>query len=102
MASFSIGEVEKLTNVKQHILRYWEENVPILSPAKDGFGHRIYTSRDVQIIMRLRFLIVERKLSMQEAYNQMLQESTVSEKTVRNINILKDELILLYDLVRKK
>ena len=32
MAQYSIGQVEKITGVKQHVLRYWEETVP-------GFAH---------------------------------------------------------------
>ena len=50
MATFSIGEIEKLTGIKAHILRYWEEVVPSLSPQKDLGGRRTYSQRDVQII----------------------------------------------------
>ena len=55
MASFSIGEVEELTGIKSHVLRYWEEIIPSLSPQKDFSGRRIYSSRDLQIIFRLKY-----------------------------------------------
>ena len=61
MATFSIGEIEKLTGIKAHILRYWEEVVPSLTPQKDLGGRRTYSQRDVQIILRLKHLIQEKK-----------------------------------------
>lgn len=35
MARYSIGEIEKLTGIKPHVLRYWEEVIPSLTPQKD-------------------------------------------------------------------
>ena len=32
---YSIGDVEALTGVKAHILRYWETIVPGIAPQKD-------------------------------------------------------------------
>ena len=66
MATFSIGEIEKLTGIKAHILRYWEEVVPSLSPQKDLGGRRTYSQRDVQIILRLKHLIQEKKFTIEE------------------------------------
>ncbi|MCL6371283.1 MerR family transcriptional regulator, partial [Pectobacterium polaris] len=38
MNGFSIGEVEKITGIKSHTLRYWEDNIPVLQPKKDLGG----------------------------------------------------------------
>ena len=57
---FSIGEVEELSGVKAHILRYWEEVIPGFAPQKDIGGRRTYTQRELEIIMRLKFLIYEK------------------------------------------
>ena len=54
MANFSIGEVEDLTGIKSHILRYWEEVIPSLAPKKDIGGRRSYSARDLQTIFRLK------------------------------------------------
>ena len=32
---YTIGEIEELTGVKAHILRYWENVIPGFSPQKD-------------------------------------------------------------------
>ena len=54
---YSIGQVEKITGVKAHILRYWEEQIPSFKPKKDLGGRREYSARDVEIVMRLKYLI---------------------------------------------
>lgn len=49
MATFSISEVEELTGVKQHILRYWEEAIPGFSVQKNldvGFTRADNARRD--------------------------------------------------------
>ena len=38
---FTIGEVSELCDVKSHVLRYWEQEFPSLSPVKRR-GNRRY------------------------------------------------------------
>lgn len=52
MASYSIGEIEKFTGVKAHVLRYWEEVIPSIAPKKDLGGRRAYSQKNLQQIMR--------------------------------------------------
>jgi Predicted transcriptional regulators len=62
MTGFSIGEVEQITSVKAHVLRYWEEIIPSLAPHKDMGGRRLYSKRDVQTVLRLKYFIQEKKI----------------------------------------
>ena len=48
---FSIGEVCTLTDLKPHVLRYWESQFRFLNPAKNRSGNRVYKSREVELIM---------------------------------------------------
>lgn len=98
---FSISEVEQLTGVKATVLRYWEEHVPFLSPQKDAFGRRSYTFRDVQIVTRLKFLVNTRNLSIEKACAVFLAEVSdeANADTIRQINLLKNELFDLYTTV---
>ena len=58
---YSIGQVEEITGVKAHVLRYWEEIIPGFAPQKDIGGRRIYSQRELELVMRLKFLIYEKK-----------------------------------------
>ena len=61
---YSIGQVEEITGVKAHILRYWEEIIPGFAPQKDIGGRRIYSQRELALVMRLKFFIYEKKLTI--------------------------------------
>lgn len=53
----TIGEVVAETGVKAHVLRYWEENFPALSPLKRAGGRRYYRVEDVALIRRIDDLL---------------------------------------------
>ena len=90
MASFTIGEVEELTGIKSHILRYWEEVIPSLAPKKDIGGRRSYSSRDLQIIFRLKYLIQEKKFTIEGARNQLIEDAgNLAEQNDSNELILQ-------------
>ena len=61
---YSIGQIEELTCVKAHILRYWEEVIPGFAPQKDVGGRRIYTQRELELVLRLKYLIYEKKYTI--------------------------------------
>ena len=46
--TYSIGDVEDLTGVKAHILRYWEDVIPGFSPQKDMSGRRVYSQHEIE------------------------------------------------------
>ncbi len=105
MAGFSIGEVEEITGVKAHTLRYWEEVIPAFSPAKGDGGRRLYTKTDIQLISRLHYLINEKKFTIEGARNQIIAESSLSpiEQTViPTINNIRSDLLDLYTTLREK
>ena len=54
-------EYEELTGIKAHVLRYWEEVIPSIAPKKDLGGRRIYSQRNLETILRLKYLIYEKK-----------------------------------------
>jgi DNA-binding transcriptional MerR regulator len=105
VSNFSIGEIEKLTGIKAHILRYWEEVVPSLTPQKDLGGRRTYSQRDVQIILRLKHLIQEKKFTIEGARNQLIAEMNMSESVadlMQNINQIKGDLLDIYKLIQSR
>ena len=104
MATFSIGEVEELSGVKAHILRYWETVIPGFAPRKDIGGRRAYTDRDLDLILRLKHLIYEKKFTIEGARSQLLSEMTsydTNADTLDAIRRLRSELTGLYLLVKK-
>lgn len=46
----TIGEVAQALGIKQHVLRYWEQQFPMLRPLKRSGGRRYYRSQDVALV----------------------------------------------------
>lgn len=64
---FSIGEVCALTDLKPHVLRYWESQFRFLNPAKNRSGNRVYKSREVELIMLVKHLLYDEKYTIEGA-----------------------------------
>jgi UDP-N-acetylglucosamine/UDP-N-acetylgalactosamine diphosphorylase len=74
MRAWSIGEVARLLGVKPHVLRYWENELPLLSPKKGLTGRREYSANEVRLLMRFRHLLYDRKYTIEGAKRQMWEE----------------------------
>lgn len=74
MAELSIGEVERLTGLKAHVLRYWEDSIPFIRPRKDDEGRRFYGERDVELIERVKYLVQEKKYTLEGAGERLIAE----------------------------
>ncbi|MGL6160203.1 MerR family transcriptional regulator [Microbulbifer sp.] len=74
---FTIGEVSELCAVKPHVLRYWEQEFPQLSPVKRRGNRRYYQHQDVILIRQIRALLYEEGYTIGGA---RLQMETGSEK----------------------
>ena len=48
---YSISEVSRITDLEQYVLRYWETEFDQLKPAKNSSGSRIYTNKDIKLIL---------------------------------------------------
>lgn len=64
---FKIGEVSELLGVEPYVLRYWETEFSVLSPKKSGTGHRLYRRKDVELLLRIKHLLYERKFTIEGA-----------------------------------
>lgn len=54
---YKIGEVCRVADVQPYVLRYWETEFPQLAPNKSGGGQRLYTRREIDIILRIKELL---------------------------------------------
>jgi DNA-binding transcriptional MerR regulator len=70
---FSIGDVCGLTDLKPHVLRYWESQFRFLNPAKNRSGNRVYQRREVELIMLVKHLLYTEKYTIDGA-RQRIEE----------------------------
>ena len=72
---FKIGEVSDLLGVEPYVLRYWETEFPVLSPKKSGTGHRLYRRKDVELLLRIKHLLYEKKFTIEGARMSLTAEA---------------------------
>ncbi len=80
---FTIGEVAKLCNLKPHVLRYWEQEFPQLSPTKRRGNRRYYQRKDVELVFMIKTLLYQQGFTIEGARQQItaLRKQTSSTKT---------------------
>ncbi len=81
---YSISEVSKLTALEQYILRYWENEFEQLKPAKNRAGNRIYTNKDIQLILKIKKLLRDEKYTIEGA--KKILNGIKETKNVENSN----------------
>jgi len=72
---YSISEVSKITDLEQYVLRYWESEFELLKPAKNRAGNRIYTNRDIKLILYIKKLLRDERYTIEGA-KQVLKTYT--------------------------
>ena len=100
---FKIGEVSELLGVEPYVLRYWETEFPVLSPKKSGTGHRLYRRKDVELLLRIKHLLYDKRYTIEGA-RQSLHSEARAPKPARATKRVQAELFsvdLLPDIRRE-
>src|SRR4029079_3229175 len=72
---FKIGEVSDLLGVEPYVLRYWESEFSVLSPKKSGTGQRLYRRKDVELLLRIKHLLYEKRFTIEGARQSLQAEA---------------------------
>lgn len=65
--AFKIGDVAEIVDVKQYVLRYWETEFEVLKPKKSKFNQRMYSRRDVEMLLMIKKLLYRDRFSTEGA-----------------------------------
>ena len=110
---YTIGEVSRITGVRPHVLRYWENQGKILRPYRKTSRHRLYRTTDIQLIFEIKRLRDEEKLTL-AAMRRQLQPQTrgpmprhqaplplkpPEDEGVALLKYIREELLALKDLL---
>ncbi len=90
---YSISEVSKLTGLEQYILRYWETEFDQLKPGKNRAGNRIYTNKDIKLILQIKKLLREEKYTIEGAKKILNSSASEAAFEFKNTENLKEQKI---------
>ncbi|MCC7005503.1 MAG: MerR family transcriptional regulator [Ottowia sp.] len=98
---FTIGEVSVLCALKQHVLRYWEQEFSQLKPTKRGGNRRYYQYHEVLLIRRIRELLYDQGFTINGARNRLnaMASGELKESVKCSENELMQDMpiVLAYD-----
>ena len=83
---YSISEVSRICDLEQYVLRYWETEFEQLKPAKNSSGNRIYTNKDIKMILLIKKLLKEEKYTIEGA-KKIIKNYNVSDDGVEKTNM---------------
>ena len=95
---YSIGEVARMFNVNESLLRYWEKEFPMISPKKAGGNIRQYRKEDIENIRLVYHLVKEKGMTLQGAKQRLKvnKEKTVqTSEVVSRLKEIREELVKL-------
>jgi DNA-binding transcriptional MerR regulator len=106
---YKIGEVCKIADVQPYVLRYWETEFPALAPNKSGGGQRLYSQREIDIIMRIKQLLYSEGFTIAGAKKQLEREhddipaptEAAQKDLTKALGEARKELRAILDLLRK-
>ncbi len=88
---FKIGEVAEILDLEHYVLRYWESEFPRLTPRRTKSGQRLYHRSDVQLLLEIKRLLYDEKLTIAGAKKRLTHKSRSkkaaakdSEKNAKN------------------
>jgi len=109
---FRIGEVSHLVGVEPYVLRYWETEFPSVGPKKSDTGHRMYRRGEVELLLKIKYLLYDKKYTIEGARQYLSGESKtakrkpVSKSVQRNLFSvdplpeIRKELAAILDLLK--
>lgn len=68
---YSIGEVSKMFDVNNSLIRFWEKEFEIIQPKKNKKGNRLFTKKDVENLKVIYHLVKERGYTLQGAKDKL-------------------------------
>jgi DNA-binding transcriptional MerR regulator len=85
-STFKFQELPSITGVKPYVIRFWETEFEEIAPINSDSGQKIYARKDVETILKIKKLLFEDKLSVQEAKGK-LNETEIPEPPQQKVQI---------------
>ncbi len=66
-SNFKFQELTPITGVKPYVIRFWETEFEDIAPVVSDSGQRLYARKDVEAIFKIKKLLFDEKMTIQEA-----------------------------------
>ncbi len=101
---FKIGEVSEIAGVPSYVLRFWETEFKRIKPMRTESGQRLYRKKDVELVLKIKHLLYEKKFTIQGA-NQFLKRSKKAPSAqlpISDVDEIRKELKSIRALLNRR
>lgn len=61
-----IGDVAEVLGIRPHVIRYWEQELPLKLSDRNRGGQRVYSAEDIDKLARVKLLVVDQGVSVRK------------------------------------
>lgn len=94
---YKIGEISGIAEIESHVLRYWESEFSFLKPRKNKTGQRVYTRKDLEIVLQIKNLLYKEKYTIagvkKKFGSSSLKKNAVSMETIHGVKKKLKEIL---------
>ena len=106
MVNYSIRDLEKLSGIKAHTIRIWEQRYHFIEPKRTTTNIRYYTDDDLQYLLNVAFLnrngLRISKISKMSRVDISKKVASISQDTLENSNQLQALTMAMIELNEEK
>jgi len=97
---YKIGEVSKILGVNTYVLRFWETEFPFLKPKKTKGGQRLYTKKEIEMLILIKKMLYEEKYTIEgvrkklsKMYNASVSDGDNKKEIIERVKIKLREIL---------
>jgi len=98
---FKIGEVGEIAGLPSYVLRFWESEFSKINPKRTPAGQRLYRKSDIELILKIKHLLYEKKFTIQGAKKYLSSQYREKKEKLSTdvVDEIRSELEQIRDLL---
>lgn len=98
---YKIGEVSEIAEVPAYVLRFWESEFKRICPKRTSSGQRLYRKSDIDLILKIKDLLYNKKFTIQGARRFLCGRHPVSDagETASIMEEIRAELLQIKNIL---
>ena len=95
---YKIGEVAQFAGIRTSVLRFWETEFEFLKPEKSPAGQRLYTRKEIEVILEVKRLLYTEKFTLEGVRKRISPRGKILAEGPLPVHSDKDHLGLLREI----
>lgn len=99
---YSIGDVSRILNVKEHTIRFWEKEFAFLRPSKNKSGRRSYGIEDIKLLQKIKKLLYDEQYTIKGAKKELEKNFSLKQENIEIQTISQQNKEINKEIENKK